>query len=196
MCTGINYLLFPPPRHNKVSFQWRHIGWIQCSWHTLQSRASGVDGELAAQEVRSRGQLKGYCRPRLPHFVPTSQSPIGFFLFTGPSTTFYTSPLPLHTLQQPEHATITPPIRAPYKSCPEPNPCPTPITGQPVVLPPFGRATSQHCQLTPFYVEWLFFLLRDRCSSFISPRSKWGSQHALQPSLGAQTSNTRWGVQC
>lgn len=185
---------FFSPRCSKVSFKWRYIGWIQHSWHTLQGRASGVDGELAAQEVRSGGQLKGYCRPWLPHFVPTSQSPIGIILSTGPSTPFYTSPFSLYTLQQLEHATITSSLRAAHKSSPNPNSRPTPIAGQSVALPPFRRATSQHCQLAPFYVERLFFVLYDRCSSFISSRSKRGSQHALQSSLGAQAASKRWRV--
>ncbi len=190
----LNYLFFP--RCNKVSFKWRYIGWIQCSCHSVQGGASRVDGELAAQKVCSGGQLKGYIRPWLPHFIPTSQSSIGIILSTGPSTPFYTSPFPLHTLQQLEHATIAPSLRAAHKSSPNPNSLPTPIAGQPVALPPFGRATSQHYQLSPHYVEWLFFLLHDRCSSFISPRSKWGSQHALQSSLGAQAASKRWGVHC
>ncbi len=146
-------LTFFPPDANKVSFKWRYIGWIQRSWHTLQGGASRVDGELAAQKVCSGGQLKGYCRPRLPHDVPTSQSPIGIILSTGPSTPFYTSPFSLHTLQQLEHATIAPSLRAAHKSSPNPNPHPPPVAGTTCCFASLQKGDIPTLPLTPFYVE-------------------------------------------
>lgn len=189
MCINTNKTIpFISFRRNKASFQWQHVGHVQHPWYPLKGGASGVDGELATQEIGSGSQFKSYSGARLHHSIPTSQSPIHLQLSPGAPASFSPSPLPLHAHQQPEHAPLPSPIRAPLKSSPEPNPYPTSIPGQPVAMP------LQHYQLAPHHVERLYFLLRPRRSSSISPGSERGSQHALQPSLGPQAVLTRRGV--